>query len=129
MNIVIPDSQFLPADVDFPPLAANKFGWQQFRGLDREELKERCWRSHCVITLKTPLDAELINSMAKLELLVVANHDIGLVDTQTAEQNNITVIHIPNLEPPRFDLNNPQQAQQLCDTVVNIIDHYMQQNN
>jgi len=29
MNVVIPDSQLLPTDVEFPPLAANKFGWQQ----------------------------------------------------------------------------------------------------
>ncbi len=126
MNIVVPDSQLLPSDIDFPPLAANKFGWQQFLGLDREELKERCWRSHCVVTLNTPLDAELINSMAKLELLVIANANTKLVDMQTAEKNNITVCQVPDLDPAQFDINNPQQAQQLCNTVVSIIDHYMQ---
>lgn len=126
MNIVVPDSQLLPSDVEFPPLAANKFGWQQFLGLDREELKERCWRSHCVVTLNTPLDAELINSMAKLELLIIANADTNLVDIQTAEENNITVCQVPDLEPTQFDLNNQQQAQQLCNTVVGMIDHYMQ---
>ncbi len=127
MNIVIPDSQLLPSDVEFPPLTASKFGWQQFLGLDEDELKERCWRSHCVVTLNTSLNAEVLNSMLKLELLVVANHDISLVDTQTAEKNNVTIFHIPDLEPSKFDLNNPQQAQQLCNTVVDIIDNYMQQ--
>lgn len=129
MNIVVPDSQLLPNDVEFPPLAASKFGWQQFLGLDEEELKERCWRSHCVVTLNTPLNADILNSMAKLELLIVANHDITLVDTKTAEKNNVTVFHIPDLEPAQFDLNNPQQAQQLCNTIVEIIDHYMQQGS
>ncbi len=126
MNIVVPDSQLLPSGVEFPPLAANKFGWQQFLGLDREDLKERCWRSHCVVTLNTPLDAELINSMAKLELLIIANADASLVDVQAAETNNVSVCQVPDLDSAQFDLNNPQQAQQLCNTVVNMIDHYMQ---
>jgi len=128
MNIVIPDCQQLPEGVDFPPLAANKFGWQQFLGLNREELKERCWRSHCVVTFNTHLDAETINSMSKLELLVIASPNVSLVDAEAAKKNNVTVCHIPDLDAAQFDINKAEDAQQLCNTVVKVIDHYMLQS-
>ncbi|MBN4080322.1 hypothetical protein JYT31_01525 [Beggiatoa alba] len=127
MNVVVIDSQHLPDDVEFPPLAAYKFGWQQFLGLDRADIKERCWRSHCVVTFNTFLDKELLNSMAKLELLILANHDAKLVDIQAAEKNNVSVCQIPDLDPAQFDLNNQTQAQHLCDTIVKLIDRYMEQ--
>ena len=127
MNVIVPDGHLLPELIEFPPLAARKFSWLQFLGLDRQELTDRCWRMHCVVTLNTPLDAELLNSMGNLELLIVANHDLSLIDVQAAEKNNVTVCQVPDLDPAQFDINNPEQAQQLCNTVVKLIDHYEQQ--
>lgn len=66
--------------------------------------------------------------MAKLELLTVANHDLSIVDVIAAENNNVTVCHVPDLDPLQFDINQPAQAQQLCNTIVSLIDHYEQQN-
>ena len=128
MNIVLPDCHVLPNNIDFPPLATNNFAWQQFLGLNEEELKEHCSRTHCVVTFNTPINADALDSMSKLELLVVANHDISLIDMQTVEKNNVSVISIPDLNPSQFDINNPQHAQQLCNTVVEVIDHYMLQS-
>lgn len=127
MNVIVPDGHLLPEDIEFPPLAAVKFSWLQFLGLNREEMEDRCWRMHCVVTLNTPLDAALLNTMGNLELLIVANHDLSLVDLQAAEKNNVTVCQVPDLNPSQFDIKNRDQAQQLCNTIVNLIDHYEQQ--
>ena len=45
------------------------------------------------------MDADVLNSMAKLELLIVANHDLSIVDVKAAENNNVTVYHVPDLDP------------------------------
>jgi len=127
MNVIVPDGHLLPENIEFPPLAAQKFSWLQFLGLNREEMEDRCWRMHCVVTLNTSIDAALLNTMNNLELIIVANHDLSLVDIKAAEKNNITVCHVPDLDSAQFDINNPEHAQTLCNTVVKLIDHYEQQ--
>ena len=129
MNVIIPDSHLLPNNVKFPPLVAEKIDWLQYPGLNRAELEEQCCRVHCLITLNTPFDDTLLNTMNNLELLIIANPDLDLVDVQAAEKNNVTICHIPNLEPANFDISNTEQAQQLCNTIVGLIDHYQLQKS
>lgn len=47
-----------------------------------------------------------------------------VVDVVAAEKNHVTICHVPDLE--KFNINNTQQ---LCNTIVSLIDHYELQNN
>ena len=120
MKVVVVDSARLGAEAEFPPLAADKFGWEQFPALDGEELAERCWRAHVVVTVATPLDAQAMERMTMLSLVVVAGEAAGHVDLDAARAAGVAVCHVPDADPA-----DPTKAQHICDEVVANIDAFM----
>ena len=54
IKVVVVDGAQLPAGVDFPPLDAAKYGWEQYPALTEEDIAERCWRADIVVALATP---------------------------------------------------------------------------
>ena len=120
MKVVVVDSERLGAEAEFPPLAAEKFAWEQFPALEAEELAERCWRAHAVVTVSTPLGAAEMKGMTMLSLIVVAGDSAAHVDLDAARAAKVAVCHVPGADP-----TDPAQAQRICGEVVANIDAFM----
>jgi lactate dehydrogenase-like 2-hydroxyacid dehydrogenase len=120
MKVVVVDSARLGAEAEFPPLAADKFGWEQFPALGGEEMAERCWRAHVVVTVAAPLGAEEMARMTMLSLIAVAGEAAGHVDLDAARAAGVAVCHVPGTDPA-----DPVQAQRICDEVVANINAFM----
>lgn len=121
MKIVVVDASRLGAEAEFPPLAADKFAWEQFQVLEGGELTERCWRAHVVVTVSTPLGAGEMERMNMLSLIAVAGGAAGHVDLDAARTAGVAVCHVPDADPA-----DPAQAQRICDEVVANIDAFME---
>lgn len=119
MKVVVVDRQCLPAGVEFPPLAAPKYGWEEYPGLDSAGMLERCWRTDVVVALNTLFDPVLIDRMPKLGLLVLVGNacpDGGAL----AIGDRIVVRTYPHV-----DIRDPGQAQTCCDDIVAVIDQHI----
>ena len=68
VKVVVVDAAQLPAGVEFPPLEAEKYGWEQYPGLDGNDIAERCWRADIVVTLGAAIDSASLEKMHKLGL-------------------------------------------------------------
>lgn len=116
MNVMVIDAGRLAGEADFPPLEADRFGWSQYGETPPEELQERCWRSHVVVTARTPLDGAALAAMPKLQLVAVAGGAADHVDLDAARAQGVAVCHVPDTEA-----NLPGDAETICrETVANI---------
>ncbi len=119
MKVVVVDSQRLPAGVEFPPLAAPKYGWAQYPALDADGMAERCWRTDILVALDTPFDVRLIERMPKLGLLMlVGNASRGWDDGRMPGAVAVRCY-------PAVDIRDVRQAQACCDAIAAAIDAYV----
>ncbi len=91
MNIVVLDYACLPSGVDFPPLALDRYGWEQYPRLPAGEVTERCWRADVIVTLATPVSAAQLKQLGKLKLIVAGAREPALTDLAAAQERGIAV--------------------------------------
>ncbi len=116
MNVMVVDAEHLAGEADFPPLEADRFGWSQYGETSVEEIPERCWRSHIVVTAATELDAGALDALPKLQLVVVAGGECGHIDIEAAKSRGVAVCNVPETDPGRA-----ADAERICrETVANI---------
>ena len=113
MNITVIDYTHLAADADFPPLDADKFGWEQYPQLAGDELPDRCWRSNVIVTIATPIGRAPMKQLAKLAMIVIAGANQELVDLEAARECNIAVSFVPDTQA-----ENPADVNTICSEVV-----------
>lgn len=115
MNIAVVDYARIAPDADFPLLKSTlEYRWSQYPALDARGVREDCWRAHVLVTVATPIDAETIAALPKLEYVIIAGADGTLVDAEAARARAIQVAHVPDaaaLAPSA-----------LCQTVVDMLD-------
>ncbi len=121
MNIVVLDGNVLGNKAEFPPLEADKYGWQQYPQLEGDDITERCWRSDIVVSLATPLRDADLEKMAKLKLVITGGPMADFIDRDKAAEQEIQV-----REFTEFDWNDGPSAQCGCDAMVRAIDEYLQ---
>ncbi len=95
MNVVVIDAGRLGEEAEFPPLEAAKFGWVQYPETAPEELPERCWRSHVIVTATTPIGAAQMAGLHNLGLIAIAGPGRELVDLEAARARGIGVCEVP----------------------------------
>jgi hypothetical protein len=121
MKIVVIDSGQLPAGVEFPPLQAAKYGWEQYIDLDEAGIAERCWRTDIVISLATAINNDVMDKMIKLGMVIVVGEACDRLGADAVGARQVKLISFPGV-----DLADQHQAQQCCDRIVNAIDDYIQ---
>ncbi len=121
MKIVVVDSGRLPEGVEFPPLSAAKYGWEQYLALDAADIAERCWRTDIVVTLATPVSRAEIDKMIKLSLLVATGPACGRIDGEALLERGVEVLMFPEL-----DYTDPDSAQACCEQISEAIDFYIE---
>lgn len=124
MNIVVLDAQHLPSGVDFPPLQAAKYGWEQYPCLDQEGITERCWRANILISLQTPLSNELLDRLTRVVMVISPDDSKIVMDDAYLGRRNIVWQRIDNRLP-----GTTAQANVFCERVVQIIDQFILQNS
>ncbi len=120
INIVVVDAARLPAGVEFPPLEAARYGWEQYLSLEGEALRERCWRANVLVVLDTAIGAPELAAMPRLELLVAAGGAGAGLDRAVAEARGVRVQTMADA-----DLGDPAAAQALCGRIVAAIDAFI----
>jgi hypothetical protein len=60
IKVVVVDAAQLPPGVEFLPLEARKFGWEQYPDSSHDELAERCWKADVLVSLATPIKRKLL---------------------------------------------------------------------
>lgn len=113
MKVVVVDYERLAGAPEFPLLEVDRFGWEQYVGLEPAEAVERCWRADVVVTVATPLGERELAAMHKLLLVAVAGPVRGLVDLAAAQRRGVSVCHVPALDPGVVD-----DSQNICDEVI-----------
>ncbi len=115
MNIAIVDYARIAPDAEFPLLKTDvDYRWSQYPALDARGVREDCWRAHVLVTVATPLDAETIAVLPKLEYVIIAGTDATLVDAEAARARGIQVAHIPEA--------GTATPAALCQAVVDMLD-------
>lgn len=120
MNVVVVDSAHLKGEADFPMLDLPKFGWQQYPGLEPEEVAERCWRADIIVAVATPIDRAVIDKAFKLKLIAVAGGDDSFIDKTATAERGIKVITVPGMSP-----EDTASSQAICDQVVESINRFI----
>jgi hypothetical protein len=120
MNIVVLDYGRLPADVDFPPLEANRYGWEQYPELTGEQVSERCWRADVIVNLGSVLDGAQLAELGKLRLLIVADDPARLLPLTLLRERGVRVEHLSCV-----NLDDRAAAQDLCNRIAACIDGFM----
>jgi len=120
IKVVVLDAVHLPAGVDFPPLDLDKYGWEQYPQLSREDIAERCWRADIVVTLDSPIDRNTLEKMAKIGLLICVGESCARVDQAAAASRGVELLAFPEAE-----LGVPAEAQDVCNRVSAAINHYL----
>lgn len=119
MKVVVVDRRCLPEGVEFPPLAAPKYGWEEYPALDAEGIAERCWRTDIVVALDTAIETSLLERMPKLGLLVlVGNACAGWAADTMAGATAV-------LRYPDVDIRDAAQAQVCCNAIAAAIDRHV----
>jgi phosphoglycerate dehydrogenase-like enzyme len=96
MNIAIVDYARIAADADFPLLKTTlDYRWSQYPALDPARVLEDCWRTHVLVTVACPISAETLAGLPKLEYVIIASDERGLVDDAAAAARGIRIVRIP----------------------------------
>ena len=120
IKVVVVDSGRLPAGVDFPPLDAPKYGWEQYPELNEEDLSERCWRADIVVSFAKAISRTNMEKMPRLKLLVTAGEASRRLDERAARNQGIELLAFPDAQ-----INTAADAQDLCNRVSGAINHYI----
>ena len=122
VKIVVADSARLPPDVEFPPLDALKYGWEEYPSLTGRELVERCWRAEIVVLLSPniEIDSSMMEQMQRLQLLITVGDAVGQLDQAAARDQGVELLAFP--EPLGSD---SPAAQELCNRIAQAIDYYL----
>ena len=120
IKVVVLDSRLLPAGVDFPPLDADKYGWEQYPQLQGEDIAERCWRADIVVSLDSAISASELEKMIKIGLLVCAGPACERVDQAAVAARGVELLAFPEVQ-----YGTRAEAQDLCNRVAAAINHYI----
>jgi len=120
LKIVVVDAGLLPRDVEFPPLDMPRYGWEEYPGLDVEGMEERCWRADVVVSLSAAISGDLLKKMHRLGLLITAGEACGRLDQDAATAQGVELLAFPDV-----DCRDPGDAQDLCNRIVQAIEHYV----
>ena len=122
VKIVVVGSAQLPSGVEFPPLEAPKYGWEQCPRLAGAELVERCWRAEIVVLLASNIvvDRAMLDRMPRLQLLITVGDAAGRLDQGAASEQGVELLAFPDALA-----SEPGGAQELCSRIVRAIDHYL----
>jgi phosphoglycerate dehydrogenase-like enzyme len=120
VKVVVVDAARLPAGVEFPPLEAEKYGWEQYLRLDGNDIAERCWRADIVVTLGAAIDSAMLQKMHKVGLLICAAEACAQLDQDAARARGIELLAFPEA-----GIATANEAQDLCDRVCAAINHYL----
>ena len=120
IKVVVLDSRLLPAGVDFPPLDADKYGWEQYPQLQGDDIAERCWRADIVVSLDSAISASELEKMIKIGLLVCAGPACERVDQAAVAARGVELLAFPEVQ-----YGTRADAQDLCNRVAAAINHYI----
>ena len=120
IKVVVLDSARLPAGVEFPPLQADKYGWEQYTSSARDELVERCWKADVLVSLATPIERELLEKVRRLKLVITAGESCEKLDQKAASERGVELLAFPGVS-----YSDVAEAQDLCTRVAMAIDHYI----
>lgn len=122
VKIVVVGSVQLPFGVEFPPLEAPKYGWDQYPGLAGAELVERCWRAEIVVLLTSNIvvDRAMLEKVPRLQLLITVGDAAGRLDQGAAYEQGVELLAFPDALA-----SETGGAQELCSRIVRAIDHYL----
>ena len=124
MKIVVIDAQHLTGEVEFPPLQAHKYGWEQYPSLDQQDIIERCWRANILISLQTPLAPAVLEKLTRVVMLITPGGTSAAVDAEYLRSRNIVWHTVGDAFPATVDA-----AQQFCLQACETIDALIAQNN
>lgn len=122
VKIVVVGSGRLPTGVEFPPLQAPKYGWEEYPALADAELVDRCWRAEIVVLLSPgrTVDRAMLEAMPRLQLLIAVGDAAARLDQDAARDRGIELLGFPGA----LD-SGPVDARDLCTRVVRAIDYYL----
>jgi len=120
IKIVVAGCAQLPAGVDFPPLEAAKYGWEQYPALTDEGIVERCWRAYTVVALATAIKLAALEKMPRLKLLIVTVEVARHLDQDAVQEYGVELLILPSAH-----CKGPAGAEDLCKRISQAIDHYI----
>jgi hypothetical protein len=120
VKVVVLDAGRLPAGVDFPPLKAAKYGWEQYPALTGADIVDRCWRADILVSLGTPIHGATLAELHRLKLVIGCADSLAAVNRGTDSPGGVEFLTFP--EPVE---GTPEAAQDLCNRVSQAIDHYL----
>ena len=120
IKVVVVDSARLPERVEFPPLGAEKYSWEQYPALSGEEIADRCWRADILISLGSSTDRAILESLQPLKLVIAADDASSTLDQAAPREKGIEVLVFTD-----FNCADPADARDLCAGIVRAIDHYI----
>ena len=119
-KVVVVDSGRLPAGVDFPPLEADKYGWEQYPALSAVDIAERCWRADIVVSLSSAIDRPILEKTHKLKLLIAVGAACKLLDEAAARDHGVELLAFPDAS-----YRTAADAQELCNRITAAINHFV----
>ncbi|TCK17195.1 hypothetical protein DFR30_0416 [Thiogranum longum] len=120
IEIVVVDAGQLAKGVEFPPLKIPKYSWEEYPGLDAEGIEERCWRTDVVVVMASAISGELLKKMHRLSLLITVGEACHRLDQAAALEQGVELLAFLDA-----DGSNEEDAQDLCDRIVQAIEHYV----
>ncbi len=120
IKVVVLNSGLLPAGVDFPPLDADKYGWEQYPQLQQEDIAERCWRADIVVSLESAIGVPELDKMVKIGLLICVGPACERVDQAAVAARGVELLAFPDA-----NYDSGAEAQDLCNRIAAAIDHYI----
>jgi lactate dehydrogenase-like 2-hydroxyacid dehydrogenase len=120
IKVVVVDGAQLPAGVDFPPLEAAKYGWEQYPALADDDIAERCWRAAIVVALATAIDLTALEKMPRLKLLILAGEAWDGVNHDALEEYGVSLLTFPALH-----CGHSAEAEHLCQHILQAMDRYL----
>ncbi|MGH8670759.1 MAG: hypothetical protein ACREUA_01810 [Burkholderiales bacterium] len=95
MHIVVIDAAHLPLGAEFPPLQAERYGWEEYREIDASMLAQRCRRAGVLVTVASVVSRQLMAQLPRLKLIAVAAAQVDGVDLEAAAKHGIAVCNVP----------------------------------
>ena len=126
VKIVVLDSAQLPSGTEFPPLQAMKYGWEEYPSLPAEELPDRCWRAEIVVLLSSDkrVDRAMMEKLPRLRLLIAIGDAAAQLDQAAARDQGVELSVFPEALG-----SDAAAAQDVCNRVVQAIDHYLRSSD
>lgn len=122
VKIVVVDSAQLPSGAEFPPLKANKYGWEEYPCLTAEELLDRCWRAEIIVLLSSHInvDRAMMEKMPRLQLVITVGDAAAQLDQVAARDQGVELLAFSDALG-----SDVAAAQDLCNRITQAIDYYL----